>query len=146
MRAAVFLVLVLSTAGGLIVALPVIGYYATAQYQFANFTYELNGEFDTAAIARLKGVEPDNALASFLLVHPGSARAGSAPTTPGPAGTRATILFAGSLAGSTRTITLSIYSALESDLKPALVLSAVMVVVAFALLFFVRILVKQQRN
>ena len=93
-RAAVFLVLVLSTAGGLIVALPVIGYYATAQYQFANFTYELNGEFDTAAIARLKGVEPDNALASFLLVHPGSARAGSAPTTPGPAGTRATILFA----------------------------------------------------
>lgn len=50
----------------------------------------------------------------------------------------ATILFAGSLAGGTRTITLSIYSALESDLEPALVLSAVMVVVAFGLLYFVR--------
>jgi molybdate transport system permease protein len=50
----------------------------------------------------------------------------------------ATILFAGSLMGSTRTITLSIYAALESDLGPALVLSAVMVVVAFLLLFLVR--------
>jgi molybdate transport system permease protein len=52
----------------------------------------------------------------------------------------ATILFAGSLAGSTRTITLSIYSALEGDLEPALVLSAVMVLVAFVLLFLVRLL------
>lgn len=50
----------------------------------------------------------------------------------------ATILFAGSLQGKTRTITLSIYAALESDLKPALVLSAVMVVVAFLLLWVVR--------
>ncbi|GGJ52384.1 ABC transporter permease [Deinococcus roseus] len=52
----------------------------------------------------------------------------------------ATILFAGSLQGKTRTITLSIYAALESDLKPALVLSAVMVVVAFGLLWVVRYL------
>ena len=52
----------------------------------------------------------------------------------------ATILFAGSLAGRTRTITLAIYSALESDLRPALVLSAVMVVVAFAVLLAVRVL------
>ena len=50
----------------------------------------------------------------------------------------ATILFAGSLTGRTRTVTLAIYSALESDLRPALVLSAVMVVVAFAVLFLVR--------
>lgn len=50
----------------------------------------------------------------------------------------ATILFAGSLAGRTRTITLAIYSALESDLAPALVLSAVMVVVSFAVLLVVR--------
>lgn len=50
----------------------------------------------------------------------------------------ATILFAGSLQGETRTITLSIYAALESDLKPALVLSAVMVVVAFVMLGVVR--------
>ncbi len=57
----------------------------------------------------------------------------------------ATILFAGSLAGSTRTITLSIYAALESDLGPALVLSAVMVVVAFMLLFIVRQVVNSRR-
>lgn len=50
----------------------------------------------------------------------------------------ATILFAGSLPGKTRSITLAIYAALESDLGPALVLSAVMVVVAFALLLLVR--------
>jgi molybdate transport system permease protein len=56
----------------------------------------------------------------------------------------ATILFAGSLAGSTRTITLSIYAALESDLAPALILSAIMVVVAFCLLFLVRLLVKRR--
>ncbi|PNY81122.1 ABC transporter permease [Deinococcus koreensis] len=51
----------------------------------------------------------------------------------------ATILFAGSLQGQTRTITLAIYSAMESDLGPALVLSAVMVVVAFTLLLLVRL-------
>ncbi len=50
----------------------------------------------------------------------------------------ATILFAGSLQGKTRTIPLAIYAALESDLAPALVLSAVMVVVAFAALLCVR--------
>ncbi|MFC6667422.1 molybdate ABC transporter permease subunit [Deinococcus radiopugnans] len=50
----------------------------------------------------------------------------------------ATILFAGSLQGRTRTITLAIYSALESDLAPALVLSAVMVLVAFTVLAVVR--------
>lgn len=58
----------------------------------------------------------------------------------------ATILFAGSLAGSTRTITLSIYAALESDLAPALVLSAIMVVVAFGLLFLVRSLTARRND
>ncbi len=58
----------------------------------------------------------------------------------------ATILFAGSLAGSTRTITLSIYATLESDLAPALVLSAIMVAAAFGLLFAVRSLaVRRER-
>ena len=52
----------------------------------------------------------------------------------------ATLLFAGSLQGQTRTLTLAIYGALESDLKPALVLSAVLVVVAFGVLFLVRFL------
>ncbi len=51
----------------------------------------------------------------------------------------ATILFAGSLQGRTRTVTLAIYAAMESDLGPALVLSAVMVFVAFALLLVVRV-------
>ena len=51
----------------------------------------------------------------------------------------ATILFAGSLAGSTRTMTLSIYAALDSDLEPALALSAVMVLVAFGLLLAFRV-------
>ncbi len=54
----------------------------------------------------------------------------------------ATILFAGSLQGKTRTITLTIYSAIESDLGPALVLSAVMVVVAFGLLLAVRMITR----
>ena len=56
----------------------------------------------------------------------------------------ATILFAGSLAGTTRTITLAIYSALESDLGPALVLSAVMVVVASLVLLTVRLLAARE--
>ncbi|PTA67947.1 ABC transporter permease [Deinococcus arcticus] len=50
----------------------------------------------------------------------------------------ATILFAGSLQGTTRSVPLAIYAALESDLGPALVLSAVMVVVAFGVLLLVR--------
>lgn len=52
----------------------------------------------------------------------------------------ATVLFAGSLQGQTRTITLAIYSAMESDLAPALALSAIMVLLAFGVLFWVRIL------
>jgi len=52
----------------------------------------------------------------------------------------ATVLFAGSLQGRTRTVTLAIYSALESDLAPALVLSAVMVLLSFTVLVTVRLL------
>ncbi|WP_102126349.1 ABC transporter permease [Deinococcus planocerae] len=52
----------------------------------------------------------------------------------------ATLLFAGSLPGRTRTVPLAIYGALESDLAPALVLSAVMVVLAFGVLFALRAL------
>lgn len=58
----------------------------------------------------------------------------------------ATILFAGSLAGKTRTMTLAIYGALETDLAPALVLSAVMVVVAFGVLLTVRLLVSRPKS
>jgi molybdate transport system permease protein len=50
----------------------------------------------------------------------------------------ATILFAGSLEGSTRTMTLAVYGALESDLAAAYVLSGLMALVAFAVLFLLR--------
>lgn len=51
----------------------------------------------------------------------------------------ATLLFAGSLAGQTQTVPLAIYAALESDLAPALVLSALMVVLAFGTLLLLRL-------
>ena len=51
----------------------------------------------------------------------------------------ATILFAGSLEGKTRTITLGIYSALESDLDAALTLAGLMAVLAFVVLFAFRV-------
>ncbi|MDO4245928.1 MAG: ABC transporter permease [Deinococcus sp.] len=50
----------------------------------------------------------------------------------------ATLLFAGSLAGQTQTVPLAIYAALESDLGPALVLSALMVLLAFGVLLLLR--------
>jgi molybdate transport system permease protein len=50
----------------------------------------------------------------------------------------ATILFAGSLEGSTRTMTLAVYGALESDLAAAYVLSGLMAVVAFLVLYLLR--------
>ena len=45
-----------------------------------------------------------------------------------------------SFQGKTRTITLSIYSVLESNLVPALALSAVMGPLSFAVLLVVRVL------
>lgn len=50
----------------------------------------------------------------------------------------ATLMFAGNLPGRTQTLPLAIYTALESDLRAAQALSIVLVVVAFALLLFVR--------
>lgn len=52
----------------------------------------------------------------------------------------ATLLFAGSLQGETRTVPLAIYSAAESDLAPALALSALMVGLAFGVLFTLRLI------
>lgn len=52
----------------------------------------------------------------------------------------ATIMFAGNLIGRTQTMPLAIYIAMESDLTVALVLSAILVIVSFSLLFFVRAL------
>ena len=55
----------------------------------------------------------------------------------------ATIMFAGSFQGRTQTMPLAIYAALESDLEAALVLSAVLVVVSFALLGVVRLIARR---
>jgi molybdate transport system permease protein len=56
----------------------------------------------------------------------------------------ATIVFAGSLQGRTQTMPLAIYSALEQDLDTALVISAILTVVAFGLLFVFRQLVRRE--
>ena len=53
----------------------------------------------------------------------------------------ATIMFAGSFQGRTQTMPLAIYAALESDLDAALVLSAILVVVSFAVLVALRMVV-----
>lgn len=51
----------------------------------------------------------------------------------------ATLLFAGNLQGTTQTMPLAIYMALESDVRAALAISLVLAAVAVALLFAVRI-------
>lgn len=56
----------------------------------------------------------------------------------------ATIVFAGSLQGRTRTLPLAIYAALERDLDAALALAGVLTVVALVLFLIVRALVSQR--
>ena len=51
----------------------------------------------------------------------------------------ATLLFAGNLPGTTQTMPLAIYMALESDIRAALALSVVLVAIAVVLLFVVRV-------
>lgn len=55
----------------------------------------------------------------------------------------ATIMFAGSFPGRTQTMPLAIYAALESDLDAALVLSAILTVVSFAVLVLLRASVRR---
>jgi molybdate transport system permease protein len=50
----------------------------------------------------------------------------------------ATLMFAGNMSGRTQTLPLTIYTALESDLRTAQSLSIILVVVAFALLVAIR--------
>ncbi len=50
----------------------------------------------------------------------------------------ATIMFAGSFQGRTQTMPLAIYAALESDLDAALMLSAILTLVSFAILLLLR--------
>ncbi len=56
----------------------------------------------------------------------------------------ATILFAGNFQGRTQTMPLAIYTALESDLNAAIVLSAILVVASFALLITFKVLSGRQ--
>ncbi len=49
----------------------------------------------------------------------------------------ATLMFAGNLQGRTQTLPLAIYTAMESDLRPAKAMALVLVVVAFGLLLLV---------
>lgn len=58
----------------------------------------------------------------------------------------ATLMFAGNLEGRTQTLPLAIYTALEADLRAAQALSIVLVVVAFALLLFVRAALRRSTN
>jgi molybdate transport system permease protein len=51
----------------------------------------------------------------------------------------ATLLFAGNLSGSTQTMPLAIYMALESDVRAALAISLLLTVIAVALLFAIRL-------
>jgi molybdate transport system permease protein len=55
----------------------------------------------------------------------------------------ATLMFAGNLQGRTQTLPLAIYTALESDLRAAQALSIVLVLVALAVLVFVRLLARR---
>jgi molybdate transport system permease protein len=55
----------------------------------------------------------------------------------------ATLMFAGNLPGSTQTLPLAIYGALEADVRSAQALSALLVAVAFAALMAVRALLRR---
>ena len=50
----------------------------------------------------------------------------------------ATLLFAGNLTGRTQTMPLAVYTAMESDIRAAQVLSLVLVAIAFGILFVLR--------
>jgi len=52
----------------------------------------------------------------------------------------ATIIFAGNLPGRTQTMPLAIFSALQLDLNAALVLSTILLVVSFGVLFLLRLM------
>jgi molybdate transport system permease protein len=55
----------------------------------------------------------------------------------------ATIMFAGNLRGRTQTMPLAIYLAMESDLTAALVLSAILILLPFTVLFWMRLLLRR---
>lgn len=58
----------------------------------------------------------------------------------------ATILFAGNFQGTTQSMPLAIYTALERDINVAIVLSAILIVFSFALLITFKLLSRDQTN
>jgi len=56
----------------------------------------------------------------------------------------ATVMFAGSFPGRTQTMTLAVYSALESDLGSALGLALILLVVSFSVLLLFRALLGER--
>ena len=54
----------------------------------------------------------------------------------------ATIMFAGNLRGSTQTMLLATYLAMESDLPTALALSVLLILVPFSVLLLMRVLLR----
>ena len=94
-------------------------------------------------VARTFGASPARVLARVAL--PLSARSLVAGGAMGWARALgefgATLMFAGNLQGRTQTLPLAIYTALEGDMRVARALSVVLVVLALALLLFVRAVV-----
>lgn len=78
-RSAIFLCLSLTVAGGLLATMPVARYYAVAQYEYSRFGYEVSGRLDSTSLSALRAMASQGQEASFLMVRPGSLRAG--PTT-----------------------------------------------------------------
>ncbi len=57
--------------------MPVARYYAVAQYEYSRFGYEVSGRLDSTSLSALRAMASQGREASFLMVRPGSLRAGS---------------------------------------------------------------------
>jgi molybdate transport system permease protein len=98
-------------------------------------------DIDLVLVARTLGASP--AVAFFRVAVPVAATGllgGAALAYARAIGEfGATLLFAGNLSGTTQTMPLAIYMALESDVRAALAISLLLTVIAVALLFAIRL-------
>lgn len=95
---------------------------------------------DLLLVARTLGASPRGAFARVALpvAMPGIVVGAALAWARALGEFGATLLFAGNLPGSTQTMPLAIYMALESDVRVALALALVLATVALALLFLLR--------
>jgi molybdate transport system permease protein len=95
---------------------------------------------DLLLVARTLGASPAGAFARVAvpLALPGLVAGASLAWARALGEFGATLLFAGNLAGTTRTLPLAIYTALESDLRAAVAISLVLAGVALVLLLGLR--------